>query len=369
MSEKNKEFKSVSSKGKYIKKYFAVFGVIMAIFGISFGSGVYIYQSNLEPPYLESNQIKDWDRLAHSDENQQSDDNGVFSAPPRTNFLLIGRDKIAGLTDTIIAGTFVSATGEISMVSIPRDLYTTLERDKVKELNDAGRNPPRYFKLNSLYNYAGRGDRGLEYLKNEVSDVLGIKFDYYAMIDTEGFRSVVDTIGGIDFEVPEGGLHYSDPGQDLYIDLKGGMQHLNGSQAEGLVRFRKGYATQDIRRMEVQQEFLKVFLKTVLSKESLSNNIKGLIADFSKYVETDFGINDITKYLSCLPNINAENVKSVVLPCDGKMIDGAYYFILKEDETKEVIDEYFFGIKKEEETSSESEINPNNENNSVSDAD
>lgn len=352
MSKDNKEFKNIS-KGRYVKKYFAVLGTITAVFAVFFASFVFIYQSNVEPAYVESHQIKDWQRLGKAEEEKGQEDNSMFSAPPRTNFLLIGCDKIAGLTDTIIAGTFVSATGEISLVSIPRDLYTTLERDKVRELNDMGRNPPRYFKLNSLYAYAGRGETGMEYLKNEISEILGVKFDYYAMVDTEGFRSVVDTIGGIDFEVPEGGLFYEDPGQDLYINLKGGMQHLNGSQAEGLVRFRKGYATQDLRRMEIQQEFLKVFLKTVLSKENLSSNLNALILDFIKYVDTDFGINDAAKYLSCISRVNADSVRCETLPCEGKMIDGAYYFILQEDEAKEIIDECFFGIKPDGEQESE----------------
>ncbi len=350
MIKDNKNLKNSNQK-RLLKKYFAVLGSIMGIFILLFGSGVLIYQINVEPAYVASNQIKDWDRLEKVEE-QEEEEEGIFSAPARTNFLLIGRDKIAGLTDTIMVGSFVSATGEISLVSVPRDLYTVLERDKIKALNDIGRNPPSYFKLNSLYNYVGE-ENGLQYLKDEVSDVLGIKIDYYAMVDTAGFRSVVDTIGGIDFEVPEGGLYYSDPGQDLYINLKGGMQHLNGKQAEGLVRFRKGYATQDIKRMEIQREFIKVFMKKVLSTENLSKNLRGLASDFMKYVETDFTLVDITKYLSCISKIDADNIKSYMLPCEGKMVDGAYYFVLQKEEAKEIIDECFFGIEPVGEETSE----------------
>jgi len=354
--------KSSNSKKSFIKKYFFILGMIMIIFCVFFGFGVYLYRNNTEPSYLESKQEDDWNRLGKRNEEIEQEDEGMFTAPARTNFLLIGQDKIAGLTDTLIAGTFVSATGEISLVSIPRDLYTVLERDKVNELRDAGRNPPSYFKLNSLYNYAAgdNPERGLEYLKNEISDVLGITFDYYAMVDTEGFRAIVDTIGGIDFDVPEtsdGGLFYDDPDQGLHISLPSGMQHLNGEQAEGLVRFRKGYLSQDIKRMEVQREFLKVFLKTVLSKENLSNNLQGLISDFMKYVETDFTIGDAAKYLSCISKINPDNIKSVMLPCEGEMIDGAYYFVLQEEDAKKVIDEYLFGIEPEtEETTTSIEV-------------
>ena len=334
---------------KFLKKYIKIFCIIMGVYFVFYGTGVglYIYSENSEPAYLKENQVTDWERLGKVAKEKEKEN--TFSAPVRTTFLLVGLDKIAGLTDTLIVGNFNSITGEISLVSVPRDLYTVLERDKIKELNEAGKNPPSYFKLNSLYAYAGRGERGIKYLKSEISEIMGIDIDYYVMIDTAGFRNVVDTIGGIDFDVPQR-LYYNDPGQDLYIDLQPGYQHLNGSQAEGLVRFRKGYADQDISRMNMQREFLKVFMKKVLSTESLSNNLSGLIKDFMEYVETDITLADVAKYLSCVDVVDPSKVKSTVLPCEGSMIDGAYYFELQEEEAKKVIDEYIFGIDDEPET-------------------
>ena len=60
-------------------------------------------------------------------------------------------------------------------------------------------------------------------------------------------------------------MNYEDATQNLYIHLQKGMQHLDGEQAMGLVRFRKGYASQDIQRTKVQQEFLKALAKQCLS--------------------------------------------------------------------------------------------------------
>ncbi len=337
-----------NKKNKFIKKYCILLGIIMAGFVILFGLGVgvYIVIDESTVRYSVSNQDKDWERAVNISEAENDDEeDDELPVPLRTNFLLIGRDKIAGLTDTIIVGTFKADTGEIAMISIPRDLYTTLERDKINELKESDRYPPSYFKINSLYNYVGGGERGIQYLKDEVSDIIGADIDYYIMIDTEGFRAVVDAVGGIDFEVPEGGLYYSDPGQDLYINLKGGMQHLNGRQAEGLVRFRHGYASQDIQRMEVQQDFLKVFLKTVLDSENLKNNLSGLAGDFMQYVETDITLGDIAKYVPFIAKVDPDNVKSTVLPSYHKSsVSSSYYFDVDEEEAKKVIDEYFFGI-------------------------
>lgn len=360
----NEKSKDNTSKGRSLKKYFLVFGITMSIFLIFYGGalGAYFYLKDDTPAYIKENQEKEWERaIINSKEEVQKEKLGL-SVPLRTNFLLVGRDKIAGLTDTIIAATFKADTGEISMISIPRDLYTVLERDKLNELRKYDRHPPSYFKINSLYNYVGGGDLGIKYLKEEVSEIIGVNFDFYIMIDTAGFRDVVDTIGGIDFDVPKR-LYYSDPEQNLYIDLYPGMQHLNGKQAEGLVRFRKGYADQDITRMKMQQEFLKVFLKTVLSQENLKNNLNGLANSFMQYVETDITIGDISKYITFVPLINPDNVKSAVLPSEGGLIDGAYYFKTDEEEAKKVINEYFFDMSEEETTEKDDlDLEDNGEN-------
>lgn len=370
MKDNNSKQKSEkkSSKKSYKKKYFKVLGISMLIVCILYGSGFALafYEYDTSSNYDVNKQVKEWS-AANKDGETSESNNSQDKVPTkvRTNFLLVGRDKIAGLTDTIIVGTFNALSGDISLVSVPRDLYTVLERDKIKELNKIGRNPPSYFKLNSLFNYVGGSKDtqvGIKYLKEEVSEIIGEDFniDYYFMIDTAGFREVVDAIGGIDFDVPAGGLYYSDPGQDLYINLKGGMQHLNGRQAEGLVRFRKGYATQDLKRMEIQQEFLKVFMQTVLSSKELSSNLEGLIKTLMQYVETDFTLGDLMdNYMGTLSEISSGelklNFKSATLPCEGGMIDGAYYFQLNEDEAKEVIDEYIFGIVDSSETETTSE--------------
>jgi len=367
MNENDIKTDNGGGRGRFVKKYFMILSIVMAVFIVLFGLGVSVFLiiDGNKVLYSANNQVRDWQRAAKisEEEGEKEEREESVSVPERTNFLLIGRDKIAGLTDTIIVGTFKADTGEIAMISVPRDLYTTLERDKVRELNKSGRYPPGYFKLNSLYNYVGGGETGIQYLKDEVSEIVGVNIDYYIMIDTAGFRAVVDTIGGIDFEVPEGGLYYNDPAQDLYINLKGGMQHLNGRQAEGLVRFRKGYASQDIRRMEIQQEFLKVFLKTVLSSENLKNNLSGLANDFMQYVETDITVGDIAKYLPVISKINPDNVKSTVLPSDHKPISSAYYFEINEEEAKKVIDEYFFGITEDSGEETTENFSGNEENN------
>lgn len=348
-------------KSNFIKKYFIILGSILGIFTILSGTGVFVYLNVLaEPAYNPNRQVREWDRLGDKSESdkgkneEENDDNdeGLFKTPSRTNFMIIGQDKAAGLTDTIMVGSFVPSSGEINIMSVPRDTYIVLEKDKLRKLRDIGRSSPSVMKINSLYAYAGE-EYGTDFLKQELQELLGINIDYYVMVDLDGFKSIVDTIGGIDFDVPAGGLYYSDPTQGLYINLKGGMQHLNGSQAEGLVRFRYGYARQDLQRVEVQQAFVKEFIKQLMSKETLMENIKGLIIDFMRYVETDFGFSDIPQYLPCVSSINGSNIKTATIPGYAETINGASYYIYDEEQAKEIVDEFFFGIKHNDESTSE----------------
>ena len=91
-------------------------------------------------------------------------------------------------------------------------------------------------------------------------------------VSFEAFDYLVDSIGGIEYNVPIN-MDYDDPGQDLAIHLKAGPQKLNGKQAEGLVRFRKGYDNQDIGRVESTAELLlNEFLKQVMNADTIFSN-------------------------------------------------------------------------------------------------
>ena len=98
---------------------------------------------------------------------------------------------------------------------------------------------------------------------------MGIDIDYYVKFTTDGFISAVDAIGGVDFYVPMD-MYWDmrDNGGPL-INLKEGMQHLDGEQSEQLVRFRKGYGSQDLKRIEVQQDFMRTLAKKLMNMDNI----------------------------------------------------------------------------------------------------
>lgn len=348
-------------KSLLFKFLLIVFGTIIVYGGLTFG-GIYLYlKANPQPVYDASKQSIEL--MSDEDVKEQKvsaiKDNGVFAniltPPVRTNFLIVGVDKQESLTDSIMVGSFVSTTNEINLLSIPRDTFVEFDTEDKKQFSEVGRSAPSSSKINAVNAYGGE-KYGIVFLQQKLEEMLGIKIDYYVKVNLDAFKEIVDEVGGIDFEVPEGGLYYSDPTQNLNINLKGGFQHLNGSQAEGLVRFRKGYARQDLHRVEIQQEFVKEFIKQVMSKDNIRNNLPTLITNYIKHVKTNFTVDDLPKYLKCFSNFNTENMNSATLPGYPQMIGNGSYYIYSPKETKEIVDQFFYGAKSEAEEETTEEL-------------
>lgn len=310
---------------------FLIFYITMVIFFVKTNIS-YTYSYALQPGS---------ELIEKTDEQLDIEANSSLTSPVRTNALIVGVDKSEGLTDTIMIVSFVSTTGEINILSIPRDTYVTFSGESLANFRSVNKAVPSFMKINAINSYGGKS--GIELLQAKLEEMLGIRIDYYVKVNLDAFKSIVDTIGGVYFEVPAGGLKYSDPTQNLYINLKEGYQLLNGSDAEGLVRFRKGYSSQDLQRVKVQQEFLKAFITQVLNKETLLKNIGGLVINFIKYIETDFGLLDIPKYLNAISKIDTENINTETLPGVPQTINGASYYIVNQAETKELVDKFFYG--------------------------
>ena len=93
---------------------------------------------------------------------------------------------------------------------------------------------------------------GMDRMLEGIRDLLGFDVDVYAAVDLEAFVELINAIGGVDYDVPVD-MHYTDPAQGLVIDLDAGPQHLTGEQAVGVMRFRSGYVTADIGRIDTPQ--------------------------------------------------------------------------------------------------------------------
>lgn len=242
------------------------------------------------------------------------------------NTLLCGVDKDGYRTDVLIFAQLNLITNSINMVQIPRDTYVDINRvDK---------------KINSAYGYNKETQlfKEVEYILN------GVKVDKYIMVDISSFRDIIDAIGGVEFNVPAN-LQYDDPFQDLHINLKKGMQKLNGDKAEQLVRFRKDNDGRDIQmllgisREDMQRDFIYTAIDQLLSLKNVTK-IPKLISIATDNVKTNFTMDEITKYAPMILNVNFENVNIMSLPGSNSYTGVAWYYVHDAAATRNIVSQY-----------------------------
>jgi len=238
--------------------------------------------------------------------------------------LLAGTDEEGTRTDTVILAGIKNR--QLTLMSIPRDTYCS----------GYGYSVP---KINSAYGYAGCGEAGMEELCDRVYDVTGIRPDGYVLVDLDCFETIVDRMGGVDFDVPMD-MHYEDPYQDLYIDLKAGMQHLNGGNALSVVRFRSGSAMADLTRVEVQRDFLKACAKQWLSPMKLLR-APGAVPVILRNVDTDMNRLKLANVFSKLLFCSFDNMNTETLPGTPQMINGGSYYVCDSEKTRELVARLF----------------------------
>ena len=120
------------------------------------------------------------------------------------------------------------------------------------------------------------------------------------------------------------------------MTFKPGLQHLDGDKAEQLVRFRSGYIQKDLKRIQVQQDFLKELFKKVKNSSVLLKSMPSLLTTCFKYVDTDFNLLNAIEYSKYINDINFENISMETIPGEG-----GSYFDIDEEGTKEVVQRVF----------------------------
>lgn len=235
----------------------------------------------------------------------------------RVTVLLVGVDFAPGreneLTDTMLVASLDPNTGRGAMVSVPRDLYGV-------PLGDG-----RVFnaKLNGLMQVAN-GDPatyplgGPATLKAAISELLGVRIHYFAAIDIEGMRDVVDTIGGVDIvnerAIDDPRYHDSFTGQRGFF-LAAGPHHLDGTTAMAYVRSRLGAGDSDFTRAARQQQVLAA-IADKLSAGNLLVTLPGLLDAVKGNVATDIPSHRFADIAAEVADANLGRVQRVVLTPD-----------------------------------------------------
>ena len=208
--------------------------------------------------------------------------------------LLVGNDDGQGNTDTILVGKIDTVQHKMDFVTIPRDTLINM--------------PWPVRKINCVY-WGSRYDNGdgITALKKQISRLTGFEPDCYVVVDLNVFIDAVDLIGGVYFDVPID-MNYEMPAQNLSIHLKKGYQLLNGEQAMGCVRFRKGYPNGDLGRIETQHKFLSACASQFLDAGNIPHmpELLKLLAD---NLDTDLTVANLTFFAEEFLKCKAEDIK------------------------------------------------------------
>ncbi len=321
MSSVNKRKKKKGSVGK---KIFLLILLILLALGIYFGVRVYQNGGGLKG-FLAT-------AVGHNQETVKS--------LPKIYCVLLGQSE--NLTDTIMIAEYDPQEQQASILSVPRDTFIG---------NDAS-TASAYEKINAVY------QTGAENVLKEINELTGLDIKYYLKVDTQAFKALVDAIGGVTFDVPID-MKYDDNRQNLHINLKAGVQKLDGNKAEQVVRFRHNndgttypaeYGMEDLGRMKTQRAFLTALAKQTLKVENVLK-INSFIDIAKKYVETNLDFNTIKDYVPYVVEFDMDKLKTGQVPGEStnQNINGYWIYLANQAELDEMIDDLFLHPNKVDE--------------------
>ncbi|MGE6596005.1 LCP family protein [Bacillus proteolyticus] len=254
-----------------------------------------------------------------------------------------------GRTDSLMFATVNPNSKKVSLMSIPRD-----SRVKI-----VGKN--KEDKINAAHAYGGE-----KMAIDTVEGFLKVPVDHYIKIDFQGFKGIVDAVGGITVDVPFDFEERSDIDYYKLIQFKQGKQNLNGEEALAYVRMRKQDPNGDYGRAARQRQVLAAVAQK-LNSASTVFKIKDLTTVVGKYIKTDIPISDGLALYNKISGFDPQTIQTLKLEGEDKKIGGIYYFlpdpISVETTRNEILKE--IGEKEQAPTETKKNESTNSDSNSI----
>ncbi len=215
-------------------------------------------------------------------------------------------DFALGLTDTMVVVQLNPAQKAIKVLSIPRDTHVGAGNTTQDKINAA---------------MLGGFDSSVR----AVEGLLNLRLNGYMFVSIDGTKALVDALGGVQLFVPQA-MQYTDNAAKLKINLKRGLQVLNGAQAEGFVRFRYDNLG-DIGRAQRQQVFFRALLEKLKSPAAIGR-LPQLAKVFERHVRTNLTRREVGAALGFL--LQNPRLDTLLLPGNfGRL--GRYSFWIPND--------------------------------------
>lgn len=239
----------------------------------------------------------------------------------RINILLLGRGGPnhdgPDLTDTMMLASVDPVNHTTTLVSIPRDLWVNVPNQGNMKINAAWETGEfKYLGKVAPGSTDPKAIRsGFDMADQTVESVMGVSVDYNVLVDFQAFQQAVDTVGGVDVNVP---TDLIDPtmawenGNNPVL-AKAGQDQFDGKQALIYVRSRE--TTSDFARAQRQRDVLMALKSKVDTLYTLSNPLKlsGLMSDFGNNVQTDLSLKDASRLYGILKGVDVSKIGSTSL--------------------------------------------------------
>jgi polyisoprenyl-teichoic acid--peptidoglycan teichoic acid transferase len=302
-----------------LKKVILYYCIIVSI--VLFIDGIYVFTGFIG--WQNPGSVKEQN---YSGGGSVHNESSIFAGEP-INILLLGLDEEEVRSDVILLLNLRPADGSLNMLSIARDTKVRINGKTAK--------------INALIGMGGE-----KLIAGKVAEITGLTINYYLTMNFKGFRKIIDTLGGVQVEIPFN-MNYDDPVQNLHIHLTAGKQVLDGEKAEQFVRYRKGngrtegYSDGDLGRIKAQQILIKELVAQKL-KLRYFLKVDDIYHILKQYMKTNIGIDDINHYYSSIGNIRLNNIKTFALPGDSAYIGNLWYFIYNPEKTRDLIEQNFY---------------------------
>jgi LCP family protein required for cell wall assembly len=244
----------------------------------------------------------------------------------RVNILLLGRGgeghEGADLTDTILVASIDPVNKEAALLSIPRDLYVKPTSGGYTKINAVFANAKNSSLANTSQKDSSRDqkatDAGFKAVEEVIQSKIGIPVHYHAMVDFEGFKKAIDTVGGVDANVAEANtvteVMYLD-GRNYKLDVGTGPQHFDGTRALAFSRSRHTSARGDFDRSERQRLIMVALKNKIMSAGTYSNPLKvnQLMSDFGNHIQTNLSTGEVMRLYQIGQGLDSSKIASVGL--------------------------------------------------------
>ncbi|MDE5415833.1 LCP family glycopolymer transferase [Alkalihalobacterium chitinilyticum] len=290
-----------------MKKILIIASIIIGIVGLSVvGYGFYLFKT-----------VKDTASEMHEPIEREKTRLVDFDSREPLSFLLTGvdssGDEIKGRSDTIIVMTVNPNEKSVKMLSIPRDTRTEIIGRGTQD------------KINHAYAFGG-----VSMTMDTVENFLGIPIDHYISVNMEGFKDIVDAVGGVKVENT---FSFNYEG----FNFPQGELFLNGEKALAYSRMRYDDPRGDFGRNDRQRQVIHGIIQEGAQISSITR-LDDMLRAIGNSVKTDLDFDAMNKIQSKYREAR-HSVEEIQITGSGTRINGIYYLIVPDEEIARVSNE------------------------------